>query len=400
LIINQLKNYKASDKHILRAGWGTATRNPNSFDNYLNVYYQAIRFSDLGVSLDPVYNLGFSTPNIIFQVKGNTNLEPEKISSFELGYIFNVNEKLQLKVDAFYSETKNAIEFGSIDVTDAFVGSTSDLENISGIFQSVTGDPTFNFVATGTSIGATWSENMNKDEMEAAIAYVDATVAAMIAGGYPTNHPDVIKLMQLSGGMSQISAVYDEIIPRKLDLPVINSDKVYQSYGAEIGFTYIPLKGLTITGNYSLLKFSDNYNEYDITGLDSLGNEDSSLDGILKITKSSLHKANIGIKYKYKKFYAGVAFSYMSKLTQVADNNKNGMYDSHDVDLYDNNGYFTVDPRMNLNVNIGFQTEHLDIFISGYNLIQSDYQQFYYTSTIAGSDLLNTRIMAGVKVKF
>ena len=366
----------------------------------MNVYYQAIRFSDLGVSLDPVYNLGFSTPNIIFQVKGNTNLEPEKISSFELGYIFNVNEKLQLKVDAFYSETKNAIEFGSIDVTDAFVGSTSDLENISGIFQSVTGDPTFNFVATGTSIGATWSENMNKDEMEAAIAYVDATVAAMIAGGYPTNHPDVIKLMQLSGGMSQISAVYDEIIPRKLDLPVINSDKVYQSYGAEIGFTYIPLKGLTITGNYSLLKFSDNYNEYDITGLDSLGNEDSSLDGILKITKSSLHKANIGIKYKYKKFYAGVAFSYMSKLTQVADNNKNGMYDSHDVDLYDNNGYFTVDPRMNLNVNIGFQTEHLDIFISGYNLIQSDYQQFYYTSTIAGSDLLNTRIMAGVKVKF
>jgi iron complex outermembrane receptor protein len=392
--------YKASDKHIMRAGWGTATRNPNSFDNYLNVYYQAIRFSDLGVGLDPVYNLGFSTPNIIFQVKGNTNLEPEKISSFELGYIFNVNEKLQLKVDAFYSETKNAIEFGSIDVTDAFDGSVSDLENISGIFKQVTGDPTFDFVATGNNIGATWSENMNKDEMEAAIAYVDGTVAAMIAGGYPPTHPDVIKLMTLSGGMQQISAIYYAEIPRKLDLPVVNSEKNYQSYGAEVGFTYIPVKGLTLTGNYSLLKFSDNYNEYDITGLDSLGNEDIEFDGILKVKKSSMHKANIGIKYKYKKIYAGVAFSFMSGLTQIADNNKNGMYDSHDVDLYDNAGLFTVDPRMNLNVNIGFQTEHLDIFISAFNLIQSDYQQFYYTSTIAGSDLLNTRIMGGIKVKF
>ncbi len=393
--------YKASEKHIFRTGWGTATRNPNSFDNYLNIYYQAKRFQDLGISLDPIYNLGYSTSNIIFHVKGSTDLKPEQISAFEIGYIFNANDKLQLKIDAFYNNTKNALEFGSATVTDAFIGSVSDLENISGIFQNVTGDPTFNFVTTGQSIGATWYESMNKTEMEAAIAYVDATVAAMIAGGYPADHPDVIKLMTLSGGMTQISAIYNYDLPRKMDLPVINSDKIYQSFGSELGFTYIPIKGLTVTGSYSFIKFSDNYNQYDFVhsiGGVATGITDSTR--VIDVIKSSTHKANLGIKYKYKKFYAGVAFSFMSKITQVADNNRNGMYDTEDIDNYENEGIFTIDPRMNLNINLGFQTKNLDIFVSGYNLIQADYLQFYYTNTISGADLLNTRIVGGIKLKF
>lgn len=404
--------YKASDKHIVRAGWGTATRNPNSFDNYLDVYYQAKRFEDLGIPFSPIYNLGYSTSNIIFQVKGNTDLKPEKISAFELGYIFNVNEKLQLKVDAFYSETKNSIEFGSISVTDAFVGSLSTLENIHAINPGFATDLS-GLAPLNGNVDPTIPNNLTKTEMTDQIAEINGIIAKIEAMGDP--YGNVNDLKQLVGGLTQVSEIYKYNLPRKMDLPVINSDKIYQSYGAELGFTFIPVKGLTLTGNYSFIKFSDNYNQYDfVHTISAVATGYDSLNQVIQIVKSSIHKANLGIKYKYKKFYAGVAFSFMSKLTQVADNNKNGMYDTEDLDqtvyykngvvdrieTYDNGGIFTVDPRMNLNLNIGYQTEHLDIFISGYNLIQPDYQQFYYTSTIAGSDLLNTRIMGGVKVKF
>lgn len=390
--------YKASDKHILRAGWGTATRNPHFFDNYLDIYYQGKRFQDLGVSFDPIYNLGYSTPNIIFNVKGNTDLKPEKISSFELGYIFNVNEKLQVKVDGFYNIMKNAIEFGSTSTIDAFIGAVSSLENIHAINPGFATDLS-GLAPLNGGVDPSIPNQMTQSEMNDQIAELTNIATALEGMGDP--YGNVAALQQLIGGLQQVSAVYNYNLPRIMELPIINSDEEYESYGAELGFTFIPFSGLTITGNYSYLAFSDNYNqskyEHAVNGVTT---GMTNMDTVLNYIRSSEHKFNLGIKYKWKGLYAGVMFSYMSEIQMAADNNRNGAYDTEDISLYDNGGLFTIDPRMNLNINLGYQIKNFDIFVTGYNLIQSDYKQFYFTSTIAGGDYLNTRFMGGLRYNF
>lgn len=389
--------YKANDKNIIRAGWGTATRNPHVFDNYLDIYYQGKNFYDIGIPFDPIYNLGYSTPNVIFNVNGNTDLKPEKISSFELGYIYKVSDKLQLKLDAFYNITSNAIEFNAPIVKDAFVGSVSTLENIHAI------NPAFGTDLSGLApynggVDPSVPDAMTKTEMTDQITELTNLGNGLIAAGQTETGQ---QLLAMAAGLNQVSAIYNYNLPRIYDLPVMNSPETYKSYGAEIGFTYIPLKGLTVTGNYSLLKFSENFNEFNfVHAVGGVTTGITSLNRTIVKDRASVHKANFGLKYKFKKLYFGTTFSYLSDIYQAADNNRNGVYDTEDIDKYDNQGFFKIDARLNLNVNIGFQTKYVDIFATGYNLIQSDYQQFYYTNTITGADLLNTRIMGGVKIKF
>lgn len=388
--------YKASDKHIVRAGFGTATRNPHFFDNYLNVLYMAKPFSDLGIPFDPIYNLGYNTPYIMFNVMGSTDLKPEQIKSTDMGYIFNVNDKLQIKFDAFYNITNNAIQFGTPEVQDAFIGALSTLENIH-LINPAFGTDLSALAPYNGGVDPSVPNNMTKTEMEAQITELTNLGNGLINAGQPQQGQ---QLLAMAAGLQQVSAIYDNNIPRMMSLPMINSDDEYTSYGAELGFTFIPVKGLTIMGNYAYFKISDNYNDsefvHSVNGV-ATGIEDSAK--IINSIKSPEHKINLGVKVNVKKFYGGIVFNYMSEFYQNADNNRNGTYDTEDM-LFDNEGLFKIDARMNLNVNLGYQTDRFDVFVTGYNLIQSDYKNFYFTNTIWGADLLNARFLGGVRVKF
>ena len=92
-------------------------------------------------------------------------------------------------------------------------------------------------------------------------------------------------------------------------------------------------------------------------------------------------------------------FNYSSKWNSQIDNNNNGIYDLNDLE-FENGGLIEIEPRLNLNVNLGYIYKYFDFYITGINLVQKDYHQFPSTAAKAQSDILNLRFVGGIKVNF
>jgi iron complex outermembrane receptor protein len=95
--------YEPWETHIFRASISRAFRNPSSIESYL----------DLNLILVPPPPFPITLSSV-----GNRDLDAEEITSFEIGYQTRLmDNKLQLKVDAFYNILDEIIEFRQEDFT-------------------------------------------------------------------------------------------------------------------------------------------------------------------------------------------------------------------------------------------------------------------------------------------
>ena len=101
--------YSPNPKHTFRFTVGRAFRNPT----YLNSY------------------LDYKTPDMIY-LSGNKDLSPEKITSYELGYVFYPNTKVRLELDIFGLKFNDCIFPDSVGIFDFTTFSTIKSYNNSG----------------------------------------------------------------------------------------------------------------------------------------------------------------------------------------------------------------------------------------------------------------------------
>lgn len=94
-------------QHI-RLSYGTAFRSPAFIESYL---HEDSDISKMISSLLPANT-------IIVKSRGNPNLKPEKITSFELGYQLYVTSRLRMKTDLFYNELSDFISFKTVAFQD------------------------------------------------------------------------------------------------------------------------------------------------------------------------------------------------------------------------------------------------------------------------------------------
>ena len=87
--------YSPNDDLVVRGGWSTAFRFPNFNELYLNTWLIG---ADLG---------GFGFPLALFGP--NPDLRPEEIRTFDLGFEYQISERMTAKLDLFHSEVKNFI---------------------------------------------------------------------------------------------------------------------------------------------------------------------------------------------------------------------------------------------------------------------------------------------------
>ena len=95
-------------EHYLRLSYGTAFRSPSFIESYL---YEN---SDISSMISPLL-----PPNtIIVQARGNADLFPEKITSYEIGYQALLSPKFWAKLDLFYNNLEDFIAFKTIGYQD------------------------------------------------------------------------------------------------------------------------------------------------------------------------------------------------------------------------------------------------------------------------------------------
>lgn len=95
-------------EHYLRLSYGTAFRSPSFIESYL---YEN---SDISSMISPLL-----PPNtIVVQARGNSELLPEKITSYEIGYQALLSPKFRAKVDLFYNNLEDFIAFKTIGYQD------------------------------------------------------------------------------------------------------------------------------------------------------------------------------------------------------------------------------------------------------------------------------------------
>jgi iron complex outermembrane receptor protein len=83
--------YSPWENHTFRASISRAFRNPSVLENFIN-------FGAL---------TGFLPPNDVVMIRGNKNLDPEEITSYELGYQTLLFKRLKARVDLFYNDLRN-----------------------------------------------------------------------------------------------------------------------------------------------------------------------------------------------------------------------------------------------------------------------------------------------------
>jgi len=371
--------YAVNPKNSFRLSYGTSTKNPLFYDLYID---ESIKIQNLkATGLDPVLNLTASGDYVVARVVGNIDLKTEKLTSYEAGYQTLLGEKVRMSLDVFYNIEKNAIELGQITPTEV----VEKIENVHGIFA-----------AQGVDVTAFLPNEMTEIEMQNEITTFEGQIAFLQATD-PGN-PQILQLqglvLALKGDGTDsnpgLLALYN--LPLVAELPVYNIEEDIYFYGGELNFTYIPHKNITLTGNYAYLKASDSYN-------DAIFGDPSIEIKIVKRINHPEHKFNMGMKYRFKKIYTGIMFNYSSKWTSRADNNKNGIFDLNDLE-FENGGLLEIAPRVNLNVNLGYIYKYFDFYITGINLVQRDYRQFPTSVASAQSDILNLRVVGGVKVNF
>ncbi len=380
--------YKLTDKQTLRFGAGTATRNPLLNDLYLNSHMKVANLQKATGGLSPVFNLTGGSNYVNFHTVTTKTPEAERLTSFELGYINNINSKFQVKVDIFYNQMTKAIAYSKPITTEV-------VENIENLYAINSGFATdlSGLAPLNGGVDPTIPNQLSTTEMQAKITEISNIADALEGMGDP--YGNVGDLRTLVGGLQQLQPLYG--IPLTKEFGPENGDDTYTYYGGELSFVFIPVKNVTVTGNYAYLHFSDSFN--DIVLDDPLNEypEPQILSGI----ENPEHKINLGIKYNMKKLYAGIMFNYMSKTIFGNDNNHNGTYDVGDIDpKYGNDGHNPIDARMNLTVNLGYKIKNFDIFVTGYNLIQNDYQQIPQSYACTQGDYLNTRFIGGIRMRF
>lgn len=373
--------YKLTDKQTLRFGAGTATRNPIFLDLYLNTHMKVVNLQK-ATGLSPVFNLTAGSNYINFRVNGNKDTKAEQLTSFEIGYINNINSKFQIKLDLFYNQMTKPIAY-SIPVT---IDSIENIENLYAINSGFATDLS-GLAALNGGVDPSIPNQLSTTEMQAKIIEIGNIANTLEAMGDP--YGNVGDLRTLVGGLQQLQPLYG--IPLTNEFGPTNLDETYTYYGGEFSFVFIPVKNVTVTGNYAYLQFSDSYNDIDLI----------DTTAILSTIENPEHKINLGVKYKMNNLYAGLMFNFMSETTFGNDNDHDGTYDVDDIDpKYGNDGLHTIDARMNLTVNVGYKVGKFDFFVTGYNLIQDDYQQIPESYACTQGDYLHTRFIGGVKIKF
>ena len=94
--------------HYLRFSYGTAFRNPSFIESYL---YEN---SDISSMISPL----LPANTVVVQARGNPNLLPEKITSYEIGYQALLGPRFRAKVDLFYNNLWDFISFKTIGLQD------------------------------------------------------------------------------------------------------------------------------------------------------------------------------------------------------------------------------------------------------------------------------------------
>lgn len=362
------------ENHTARLSYGRATRNPHFLDIYMDAMLRVSNLRKL-TGLDPIYNLGRSSDYISLHVIGDEEMAAEKLTSFEAGYLVRLSNQLQVKLDAFFNSMTDAIVF----TPNVPAGTIERIENINAIFA-----------AQGVDVSALFPEgdSLNRTEMEAKLAELDQMAAYYNQIGQPELAAQMSMIRQ---ALSQFLPIYD--IPYCIHTAVTNRDDSFTFYGSELSADWFPTDFLTVTANYSYLKFEDDYNKAELAD----GN-------LLDVTKDSEHKFNLGIKFQQDPFYGGIMFNFLSQIERPIDNNGDNVMDAVDV-AYPNGGIQKIKPRYNVNVNLGYHwvlapTVTLETYVTGFNLVQDDYQQVYQDANLTGGDNLYRRFVAGIRLAF
>lgn len=384
--------FKPTEKFTLRAGAGTATRNPALFDNLVDGYAkitswenalnsaanslppEQAAFGEVLRNLRHIENLTAQGDFLVLHAIGSEDLDAERLTSIEFGFQYNATEKLQIRTDLFYNIMSDAISFRD-SRPDQYI---TQMENVNGILQAA-GVP--------EEVAAQFTNPMsNQDLLNAAQQFAQA---------------GQLDLAGLMGGLAQL--VYDEnnnpnpAIAKTYALEYVNEEDEYVFMGGELSFLYVLNQHLSLTANYGYLQFNDEYNQrtYTITQGENAGQK-----GTLDLLISPEHKANLGIKFNYSGLFGGVMFNYMSERKFQADNNLDGQFTDADLN-YSNGGINELEARVNLNINLGYDFGTFEIYAVGMNLIQSDdYRMFEASASIpVPADYLDTRVMGGVRIK-
>lgn len=374
--------YKPKEGHALRMGVGTATKSPNLLLSYNRVVgkVQNLRtglapYYENMLMVDPVNNLGLSSDYVKIKIDVE-ELKEERITSYELGYRLNLNENILLTADVFYNQLKNPLDFDPLEV----VNVVDTIENIHHLMPG-----------TATLI----PNDISQDEMPGVLNGLQEQIDWLIANGQPEQ---AAQLESVKMGLESLSLLYNT--PKEMRFPVLSADETWNSFGGELSVVYQINKNFRLMGNYAFLKFDDDFNYRQVKSTDDTGNEVlAEVDRI----RSPEHKINVGLEFQQfdnKGLYAGVLFNYMSKMTELADMNNNGYYDPYDIIDYPDSHMMEIDPRTNLNVNLGYKWAGIDVFVTGYNLIQDDYQQIFFLPGESELDNLHTRFMGGMRITF
>ena len=97
-----------SKNHFLRFSYGTAFRNPSFIESYL---YKDSDISDR-ISLELPSN------SVVVEARGNPDLRPEKITSYQAGYEALLNDRIKCKLDLFYDQLKDFVSYEIISYQD------------------------------------------------------------------------------------------------------------------------------------------------------------------------------------------------------------------------------------------------------------------------------------------
>jgi len=368
--------YHINSNQSVRLGAGTSTRNPHFFDLYLDTYVK-VKNLQTATGLNPILNLTCNSNYVVLSAKGNENLRSEQMINVDAGYQAKLSKNVQIKVDAFYNQLKYAIKFSISQATQV----VERIENIHGIFA-----------AQGADVSTLIANDMNKAEMENTIQTLNEQISYLSTND-PSN-PNLPKLIAVRDALAGTPAKPGLIAlygtPKEVLTSVYNDNTPYNFFGGEISLYFILNKKFSVTANYAYL-YTDN--TYDNRGVP----DGANLPNFISFPE---HKVNIGVKYQFSYLYTGIMGNYMSKITYLIDNNKNGIYDIQDVQNYSNKGSGEVKDRLNLNINLGFRYKNYDFYITGMNLIQPDYQQLNETYSVTGGDMLNRRFLAGIRVDF
>jgi iron complex outermembrane receptor protein len=102
ILLSPIKN------HFLRFSYGTAFRNPSFIESYLS------KDSDISDQI----SLALPSNSVVVEARGNPQLSPEKITSFEAGYEALLNRRIKCKLDLFYYRLKDFVFFQTVGYQD------------------------------------------------------------------------------------------------------------------------------------------------------------------------------------------------------------------------------------------------------------------------------------------